>query len=161
MSTRYYDYGFIYDSAGPMMYPNIKYSTVYLIGLLNTKVTNSIFKIICPTIHFTQSSVGKLPIIINNIESVESYSDSNLSISRLDWDAHETSWDFQSNELVSFDREKYMDIMSDYADFNNLLIDIAPPHLNSLESRYELYKTKWETNFRRLHTNEEELNRLS
>lgn len=152
---------FVCGTASPVVHNKDILLQSYTLGLLNSKIISYLLPILNPTLSLAPGYVVKLPYIFDNNykEQIDARTNNNIYISRLDWDAHETSWDFQSNELVSFDREKYMDIMSDYADFNNLLIDIAPPHLNSLESRYELYKTKWETNFRRLHTNEEELNR--
>lgn len=154
---RLHDGGVIPGDASPCYFSN-KLNTEIL-ALLNCKVTRFLLAIISPTLNLKTSDVDAIPCRLPVNSQTKPLTLNSIEISRLDWDTHETSWDFQSNELVSFDREKYMDIMSDYADFNNLLIDIAPPHLNSLESRYELYKTKWETNFRRLHANEEELNR--
>lgn len=152
--------GYLFNKGGYSLFFNDSADKYLLIALLNTKYTEFVLNLINPTLSTTISDVQSIPWINpQNRDSLNSLSKECIMISKLDWDAHETSWDFQSNELVSFNREKYMDIMSDYADFNNLVIDIAPPHLNSLESRYELYKTKWETNFRRLHANEEELNR--
>lgn len=157
---RYYPQGFIYDVQGMSCFFENQDEMLKEIAWFNTKVFYEAAKVISPAGHIQIGEIAKMPSCTKEIDSSLIYlSNRNITISRLDWDAHETSWDFQSNELVSFDREKYMDIMSDYADFNNLLIDIAPPHLNSLESRYELYKIKWETNFLRLHANEEELNR--
>jgi len=152
--------GYLFNKGGYSLFFNDSADKYLLIALLNTKYPEFVLNLINPTLSTTISNVQSIPWINpQNRDSLNSLSKECIMISKLDWDAHETSWDFQSNELVSFNREKYMDVMSDYADFNNLLIDIAPPHLNSLGSRYELYKIKWETNFRRLHANEEELNR--
>ena len=85
--------------------------------------------------------------------------DQNISISKQDWDAHETSWDFQQNELVAIDEEAYIRIYQEYGAFYGVQVDLATPDLDSLEWRYEVYKTKWETKFLQLHRNEEELNR--
>lgn len=156
LSFRYFPKGFVLNNASNGIPCD---DLLGVLGYLNSKFASYISNIMNPTLNLSNGVVGKFPYMIVDEKHYKDIAKQNISISRLDWDAHETSWDFQENELVSFDREKYMDIMSDYADFNNLLIDIVPPHLNSLESRYELYKTKWEINFRRLHANEEELNR--
>lgn len=158
LSIRYMPENCLFAHRGPAIFASNHIDLLKIIGFLISKVASHYFEIISPTLSLSAGIFGKLPIIEIHRWDI-SLVESNINISKQDWDAHETSWDFQENELVSFDREKYMDIMSDYADFNNLVIDIAPPHLNSLESRYELYKIKWETNFRRLHANEEELNR--
>lgn len=154
---RLHDGGVIPGDASPCYFSN-KLNTEIL-ALLNCKVTRFLLTIISPTLNLKTSDVDAIPCRLPVNSQTKPLTLNSIEISRLDWDTHETSWDFQSNELVSFDREKYMDIMSDYAELNNLLVEVAPPHLDNLESRYELYKTKWETNFRRLHANEEELNR--
>ena len=71
-----------------------------------------------------------LPIDTNIILKTQQ----NISISRADWDSHETSWDFQTNELLTMEGD-------------------------SLEERMSQYKQKWEHLFMQLHDNEEELNR--
>ncbi len=160
ITLRYFPSGCFFDQAGDSMFSENLDELHVCMAYLNSKVAKTFFDMLAPTINLTAGMIGKLPYkkIVNH-KNIQIICGQNISISKLDWDSHESSWDFRSNELVSFDREQYMDIMSEYADLNNLLIDIAPPHLSSLESRYELYKTKWETNFRRLHANEEELNR--
>ena len=61
-------------------------------------------------------------------------------ISKQDWDAHETSWDFQCNELVTISKSEI-------------------ENRNSVEAAVEAYERKWTDLFMRLHANEEELNR--
>lgn len=85
----------------------------------------------------------------------------NISISKLDWDAHETSWDFQCNEIVALDSdEKYIDTINSIYEGTGIVPDLVAPQLGSLEWRTNIIKEKWEDKFRRLHGNEEELNRL-
>ena len=91
--------------------------------------------------------------------------ESNIAISKQDWDAHETSWDFQRNELLSIDTSTYTENI-DYKiekhfeeTGEHISISPAAPQLGSLEWRMEQYKTKWERKFMQLHKNEEELNR--
>lgn len=89
----------------------------------------------------------------------------NVEIGKQDWDSHETSWDFQRNELLSVDEQTYMDNINNFVEDHyketgeRLCIDPAPPQLDSLAWRIEQYKQKWEHKFKLLHENEEELNR--
>ena len=160
---RFNPHAALFDVNGMSLFPENENDFFYLLGTLNTAPYKLFGYIINPTLALQCGDVGRFPTpFIKSLklkQITECIAKTNYTLSRLDWDAHETSWDFQFNELVSFDREQYMDIMSDYAELNNLLVEVAPPHLDNLESRYELYKTKWGTNFRRLHANEEELNR--
>ena len=101
--------------------------------------------------------------VANN--SIAELSQQNISLSKQDWDSHETSWDFQCNELLSVDDQTYMDNINNYIEDHyketgeRLCIDPAAPQLDSLAWRIEQYKQKWEHKFKQLHENEEELNR--
>jgi hypothetical protein len=97
---RYYGKGFVYDSCGPMMFSTNKCSDENLLGVLNSVVINTLYKIVCPTMHFTQSSVAKAPIAILTDANVSELVKQNISLSRADWDAFETSWDFKRHPLV-------------------------------------------------------------
>ena len=113
----------------------------------------------------TTGVVNKIPVIQISNEKVEQDVQQNISISKQDWDAHETSWDFQRNELLSIDESTYMDNINYQIEMHEketgeqLCIDPAAPRLGSLEWRMEQYKQKWEQKFMQLHANEEELNR--
>ncbi|MBS6238335.1 MAG: BREX-1 system adenine-specific DNA-methyltransferase PglX [Bacteroides sp.] len=162
ISFRYYPDGFIYDCAAMSMFFNSDEEYSYYLAYLNSKFVHRILEILSPTLNFEVGQISRIPAC--NIE--ERYSDingmvqQNIAISKLDWDSHETSWNFEQNELIAFDNEdKYLDIMNEYAAFHGICADLATPELNSLEWRMNVYKTKWETKFMQLHANEEELNR--
>ena len=108
---------------------------------------------------FKVGDIIRIPLIKKDIEEIERTVTLSISISREDWDAHETSWDFKGNELVDMTADKYIDIMQDYGDWIGAMVDLAPPQLESLEWRVGVFHTRWETMFERLHANEEELNR--
>lgn len=90
---------------------------------------------------------------------------SNISIAKQDWDAHETSWDFNRNELLTMDADAYTvninyQIEKHFKETGeHICIDPAAPRLESIKWRTEQYHQKWERLFLQLHTNEEELNR--
>lgn len=95
----------------------------------------------------------KLPIpSITNTEAIESVVLSNIDISREDWDIHETSWDFQENELIKLQKEGLGSITSS-------LGDTTVMKYSTLNMLYAEYVAKWEKMFHELHANEEELNR--
>ena len=148
-AVRYYGFGFVFDSCGPMFFPDgIKLTKYYALAVLNSIVANDFYKFLCPGMHYTQSSVAKLPIIFpqNDIQvSLEEIAKNNVSISKDDWDAHETSWDFEANPLVALRNES-----------------VASGNLDSsfkLSAFVEKFKSIWEERFNQLHQNEEELNR--
>ena len=135
-------------------------NTLFIIqGFLNTYVSEAMRLILNPTMNKLVGDILKLPLLDNNKDIIIPVVKNNISISKADWDAHETSWDFHGNELVDMTADKYIDIMHDYGDWIGAMVDLAAPELDRLEWRVGVFKTKWETKFERLHDNEEELNR--
>lgn len=132
---------------------------------MNSNVMQSILKVLCPSLTFQVGDVFKVPFIKNNNTAINEHVNDNISISRQDWDAHETSWDFEENPLLAVDEETYIDNIHHEIERHeketgeHLCIDPAAPELDSLEWRMEQYKQKWEHLFMQLHANEEELNR--
>lgn len=157
-SFKVYPNGFIFDVCGMSCF-NIP-NRINLLGVLNTKFVAIAAKILNPTMHFQIGDFKKLPYLKIDKDSFDDLVSQNISISKLDWDSHETSWDFEQNELIVLDSEdKYFDIMNEYAAFHGICVDLTTPEFSSLEWRMNVYKTKWETKFMQLHANEEELNR--
>lgn len=146
--------------------PNIYNSNICrLLPLLNSVVGKYFCNILCPSYKYETGYVGQIPLLPYSNENVEKITKSNISLSKQDWDAHETSWDFQRNELLSVDEQTYMDNISNFVEDHyketgeHFCIDPAAPQLDSLAWRIEQYKQKWEHKFKQLHENEEELNR--
>lgn len=152
---RYLPKGFVFDVNGMSLFD----APVEMLAYLNTKLCTYFLSVINPTLACQVGNVAVLPYCYINGDTVDLMVDQNISISKQDWDAHETSWDFQQNELVAIDEEAYIRIYQEYGAFYGVQVDLAAPELDSLEWRYEVYKTKWETKFLQLHRNEEELNR--
>ena len=168
-SFRFYPSGFIYDVAGMSLFANDTNNQLFLLGSLNTKLAFKLVRLMNPTVNMQCGEIAKTPYLrLDSNQKMRSISDNvetNVSISHEDWDAHETSWDFQRNELLSIDADTYMENI-DYKiekhfeeTGEHICIDPAAPQLGSLEWRMEQYKTKWEHKFMQLHKNEEELNR--
>ena len=164
--VRYKSVGNIYDDTSRCAFVSDKDSLFYLIGILCSKISMEYLKIYNPTMSFTNGDISRIPIkFIDNKSSIKALTQQNIAISKSDWDAHETSWDFQRNELLSIDTSTYMENieykMEKHFEETGKHISISPaaPKLGSLEWRMEQYKTKWERKFMQLHKNEEELNR--
>ena len=136
-----------------------------LLGYLNSPITIKIANLINPTLNLSNGVVAKFPYLNVNTETYRNIVKQNVAISKSDWDAHETSWDFQRNELLSIDTSTYtanIDYkIEKHFEETGERINLSPaaPKLGSLKWRMEQYKTKWERKFMQLHKNEEELNR--
>ena len=159
-SFRYFPKGFIFDHAACNIFTD---NPIEFLAYLNTNLVREFTNVINPTLNMFNGAIGKLPFL--NIKDTNNITNQNISISKQDWDAHETSWDFQRNELLTIDAETYADNIQYQIEKHEketgekICIDPAAPELGSLAWRIEQYKLKWEKLFMQLHANEEELNR--
>lgn len=164
-SLRYCPGGFINASASNGTYPQ-KDKLNYIIGLANSKFAQIILDIINPTINTTPGAFNSIPYKepIQHCE-IDKLVASNIEISKSDWDAHETSWDFKKNELLTMDADTLMEHIEYYCDKvfretgKQICIDPVAPEPDSIEWCYNMYCDKWADKFDELHRNEEELNR--
>jgi hypothetical protein len=132
---RVFPEGFIHNGCAPSAFGKDKRFRNCLVAFGNLKYTSSLVQLINPTMHFSEGYFAKLPYTSEFwTETVNSLSESCINISQVEWNSHETSWDFQLNELI---RIKGQD----------------------LEESYDLYHQYWKNKFFQLHKNEEELNR--
>ena len=161
--ARYSKAGSIFDCNGPSCFPSKGLN--YTLAFLNSSLMMNLLEVLCPTLSFQIGDSFKVPFKMKYSDDIDNIVSQNISLSKSDWDAHETSWDFQRNELLAVDTETYMDNIYYVAEKfyretgEHICIDPAAPQLESLEWRMEQYKLKWERNFMQLHENEEELNR--
>ena len=124
-----------FDVGGSSIFFKDKELIEYVIALLNSKVYLTIAQIMNPTLNFQLKDIISMPLIISNREKVESISDKNIDISKQDWDAFETSWDFKCSPL---------------------LVNKA----TTLEQAYNNWSQEALDRFNQLKANEEELNRI-
>ena len=164
-SFRIYNADEIFNLAAPTLFFKDDSLIKYCLGLFNTPIAEYIIRLLNPTLNCNIGDIQAIPLIKKEEDTISNIVEQNISLSKQDWDAHETSWDFQRNELLSIDTSTYMENI-DYKKEKHFEetgehIDISPaaPKLGSLEWRMEQYKTKWERKFMQLHKNEEELNR--
>lgn len=164
-SARYYPQGLLFEHSGVSMFP--KDNKFYYLGLLNTPVLVKYLTLMNPTLHNGAEVVSKVPYIFDSQKEsiISNIVQQSISLSKSDWDSHETSWDFQGNELLTIDEETYKENINNFVEQHfvetgeRLDIDSSLPDTNSLAWRVEQYKQKWEHKFMQLHKNEEELNR--
>ena len=127
--------GFIHDCAGPCIFKlnNNKY---YLMGLLNSIVTENIFKITSPTMHFNIGTTSEMPVIMDIAKkpAIDNLVEQNITLSKTDWDSFETSWDFKKHPFINGEK--------------------------TIAKAFEKWKAECEERFNRLKSNEEELNRI-
>ncbi len=159
-SFRYFDKGWLFETKGSVCFPNDESNNNVIMGYLNSALVNPFLEVFSPTMDYHEGPVGELPYKEIQSKPIDNLVAKNIAISKQDWDAHETSWDFAQNELIALNNnEAYTSVVYESAEQDGCVVDLAPAQLGNLAWLIDIYKLKWETKFEQLHKNEEELNR--
>jgi hypothetical protein len=70
-------------------------------AFLNSNIARHILKELNPSVNFLVGDILRLPILFDSKSISLNAIGTNTNIEKLDWDAHETSWDFKENPLVT------------------------------------------------------------
>lgn len=149
LGVRFYPEGYIFDTAGPSIFGSLD-KLLYLLGFLCSKLCFEFLGMLNPTLNILTGDIANMPIIFNRSANIEEkisrISQSNIEISKTDWDSFETSWDFKRHPLFN----------------GELRIENG-----EIEKEKETIKkafVEWneftESQFNQLKSNEEELNRI-
>lgn len=132
--------GTLFGDAGPVGFVN-KHKE-YILGFLNSNIVKTLLSFMNPTLNFQVHDIMNLPLIkdLKALNFVENAVKNNICISKSDWDAFETSWDFQRSPLLSH-----------VAEHN---------HNWLLSEAFTTWQTEAQDRFNQLKSNEEELNRI-
>ena len=167
-----------HTSSSPCLYPNSDISAdivLYLLGLLNSNISNVFLDAINPTLTKNPGDVSSIPIKISEsfISTVKDKVCFNVSLSKTDWDSFETSWDFSIHPLLDkniieidgFAFEDDQELLAYLGDdeYNRIFkngIDDSRPAWSPVEYAYLRYKDWANKAFFHLKKNEEELNRI-
>lgn len=134
-AARFLPNGYIFNVEAPTFYPNAGTDLLFVLANLNSKITNYLWAYINQTFHYLAGDVEKLPIKYQNgNKHVNNIAQSNIAISREDWDAFETSWDFKRHPLIR--------------------------KVDTIEEAFLAWEKECAERFRQLKANEEELNRI-
>lgn len=123
-----------------------------MIGFLSSKLSSCIANILNATTNLSNGVVARFPYLTIKDEQLIVNIRQNIKISQHDWDSHETSWNFKTNELLRFA------LGVTYEQINHSLLTNVRNEIR-IESLITQYKTFWTEQFIQLHNNEEELNR--
>ena len=104
-NCRYIPCGTLSDSKGPTYYCNDNNQLYYILGFLNSVISNEILKILAPTLDYKVGDIADIPIIFDDIKHsiIDSFVLKNINLCKKDWDSFETSWNFKN--ILSFATE--------------------------------------------------------
>ena len=139
-SFRYFDKSWLFETKGSVCFPEDELENNIILGYLNSPLAYCFLQTLAPTLDYHEGPMGRIPYMQIKNDGIDSLVSQNISISKQDWDAHETSWDFQENELVRLGKEQ--------GEGSHRLSDLM-----------DAYREHWTEQFLQLHANEEELNR--
>lgn len=122
----------LFDNAGSSLFLHNDEDYEMMLAFLNSKLTILLLPMINPTLNYQPGTIASLPFA--RAEQTKSVVKQNIALSKSDWDAFETSWDFTKHPLLR----------------NKLTISEA----------YAEWETECNARFSTLKANEEELNRI-
>ncbi|MBU3830351.1 MAG: BREX-1 system adenine-specific DNA-methyltransferase PglX [Candidatus Limosilactobacillus merdavium] len=117
-SLRYRESGSIHDVKGMSAFSEDHDKLLYLLGLLNTKIGNYVFKMINPTISLQIGNFVVFPVL-NSSREITSKVSNNILMEKQDWNNYEEAWGFNSNPLIGLSttlQESYKQFVSDLND---------------------------------------------
>ena len=139
-SMRAIPVGCLYDSGGPGVFASQE-KQKFIIACMNSKPAIAMLKLLNPTVNLQIADVVRLPLPTHAVCIDDSFFSDVLpdavSLSKSDWDAYETSWDFTSLPLLQ----------PDY-------------RFQTLEKTYSALSNHWKTMTMEMQRLEEENNRI-
>ena len=155
ISVRYSEPGFLFDSKGAKGFCANESKLQWTLGLLNSKVASIFLKILSPTLDYKVGDVIQIPFIhtAETDSLIYSIVCEQINTAKADWDAFETSWDFQYHPLLLLPQEKADAECTQFA-------KSRMEKLGSLAWHFERWAEKCQDRFNTLKANEEELNRI-
>ena len=92
----------LFEMTGLTLFVNAVENIPYMLGLMNSKVAEYLLGIITQVMTIQLRDVQAIPVINDksNYQVCSAYAESNVNLSKTDWDSYETSWDFERNPLV-------------------------------------------------------------
>jgi hypothetical protein len=129
--------GFMFDAKGPMGFINQLEQEASVQGFLNSRVTSFLLRMLAPTLDFKLTHVLSLPFSAQSTELLAQLVETAINVTKSDWDAYETSWDFSTLPLLK------------------------PEHrAGTLEATYSRLRTHWQGMTDEMRALEEENNRI-
>ena len=146
--VRYSPQGALFDSKGASLFSDSTETLLYALGMLNSKVSGVFLKVLSPAYEYKVGHVANVPLLWGNEDTVIEYVRSCIDVSKDEWDAFETSWDFQQHPLVRLK--------------DNMRFTVTDGDCKSksyfLQGAYRAWENECENRFAQLKANEDELN---
>ena len=97
---RYSNIGSLFDSKGAKGFTHNSKDLLYIMGLLNSSVSQSFLSFLAPTLDYKVGDVIEIPDAKMEEDLIRMISSNNVSIAITDYNRNETSWNFKKNPLL-------------------------------------------------------------
>ena len=140
LTFRYYPNGMIFDISAPSLFCEDGKQLFSILAVLNSKIGGVYLPLFNPTMNNTNSDIKRIPYLLKHgqIKNISAVVTANISLSRTDWDAFETSWNFKRHPIIrgecavatafaKWEREaadKFDTLKANEEELNRILIDI-------------------------------------
>lgn len=153
--ARYLPSGHLFNVEAPTLFisDNIIY---YTLGFLNSCIAQKYLSAINSTMHYLVGNISGLPLVYKPDELIDTIVQQNIDISKSDWDAFETSWDFTKHPLVVTSGQLLVNSDSSA----NTQLSTNHSSLSTISQAYQRWEEETNARFAKLKANEEELNRI-
>lgn len=169
----------LFDNAGSSLFLHNDEDYEMMLAFLNSQLTILLLPMINPTLNYQPGTIASLPFA--RAEQTQSVVKQNIALSKSDWDAFETSWDFTKHPLVvnsdqcivnrdSSANTQLTTNHSSLATSGQLLVNrdssandqLTTTHypLTTIAQAYQRWEEETNARFAQLKANEEELNRI-
>lgn len=135
-SIRYREAGSIHDVSGMSAFTEDRHRLLYMLGLMGSKVSGYIFKILNPTINLQVGNFSDFPVLFCHEERVVGLVLENIQIAKEEWNSYEEAWGFKEHPFLTHRKSGF------------------------IEDSFKAWKRVARDRIERLKGNEEELNRM-
>ena len=150
----------LFEKAGTSVFITESENLIPLLGLLNSTVAKVLLSLISPTINYQVRDIFSVPVAPNVLEDsrIPCLVEECINITKEDWDAFETSWDYDEHPLVKHSKGLWDATAVGAA--MHYYYNSHPKVSCPLELCFMLWQGECNERFNKLKHNEEELNKI-
>ena len=124
-AVRHVEGGFMFDTKGPMAFPNREDDLLVLEGFLNSSTATKFMRLLAPRLDFKLGHVLSLPIRVRESDLVAGLVETCIELARREWDSSEGSADFARSPLIGLNQSLAAAVDSSLQDEDRRREDLA------------------------------------
>jgi type II restriction/modification system DNA methylase subunit YeeA len=153
-AARFLPSNMLFETAAPSVFFDDRGTLLWVIGYLNSIVSEKILKLVNPTMCTNVGDVTIQPMIKGKMDAtITEIVTQNIELSKTEWDSFECSWDFTRHPLSPSSCDKQEQMRSQFA-------ASRMEKFGRISWHFDKWQQECEARFNQLKTNEEKLNRI-